>query len=626
MVRRLPVVALLLLLAGAALVPSAAAAKPAKKWTPYERPATFDVVRDANVPIAMRDGTILRANVDRPAAPGRYPTLVVQTPYNKDGVVNIALGGQFEYFAERGYAVVTVDVRGTGASSGQWDSFGPNEQRDGYDTVEWAAAQPWSSGKVGGIGPSYMAITQLLTGAQRPPHLKALFPVVPLADGYRDIVFSGGQINVSFIPFWLGLVTAGNVTPTPAADDPLQTVLALLEHAAGAVNFVVPTVVSAATGGDAAFDGPFWKTRSPLEVVDRIEVPTFVVGGLHDLFQRGEPLIYERLKHNVPARLLMGPWDHLGGSTGAGLPADGVPTLNSIALRWFDHWLIGTDTKVKRIPKVTQWVYGRERYETQADWPDPRLKPQRRYLRAGGELATAAPGAGEEPQTLFQNPAAGICTLSTAQWTAGIGAAIPCTSDGVDDEQGAARYETPPLDRRLELSGPILANLWVETSAADAALTVRVKDVAPDGTVTELTSGWLAGSFRAVDESRSRYVRVRRGKGGKPKAKRLLLQPWHPFTRASVLPVEPGEPIELPIEVFPTSASLEPGHRLRITVSGGDFPHQLPPLPQLADELGGQVRILTEPGRASYVQLPGLRRGCGKRCKPLPTPELIRGD
>ena len=186
-----------------------------------------------------------------------------------------------------------------------------------------------------------MAITQLLTGAQRPPHLKALFPVVPLADGYRDIVFSGGQINVAFIPFWLGLVTAGNVTPTPAADDPLQTVLALLEHAAGVVNFTVPTVLSGATGGDAAFDGPFWKTRSPLELVDRIEVPTFVVGGLHDLFQRGEPLIYERLKHNVPARLLMGPWDHLGGSTGAGLPVDGVPALNSIALRWFDHWLMG---------------------------------------------------------------------------------------------------------------------------------------------------------------------------------------------------------------------------------------------------------------------------------------------
>ena len=215
MLRRLvPFVALLAL----ACVPAAAIAKPAGKhrWTEYTRPATHEVVRDANVPIAMRDGTILRANVDRPATPGQYPVLVVQTPYNKDGVVNTALGGAFQYFAERGYVVVTADVRGTGASEGQWDSFGPLEQRDGYDTIEWAAAQPWSNGKVGGLGPSYMAITQLTTAAQHPPHLEAIFPVVPMGDGYRDIVFSGGDFNVSFIPLWLGLVTVGNLTPTPA--------------------------------------------------------------------------------------------------------------------------------------------------------------------------------------------------------------------------------------------------------------------------------------------------------------------------------------------------------------------------------------------------------------------------
>ena len=406
MLRRLvPTVVLLALVC----VPASAAAKPSGKqhWSEYTRPATYEPVRDANVPIPMRDGTVLRANVDRPSIPGSYPVLVVQTPYNKDGVVNIALGGVFAYFVERGYVVVTVDVRGTGASPGQWDSFGPLEQRDGYDTIEWAAAQPWSNGKVGGLGPSYMAITQLTTAAQRPPHLEAIFPVVPLGDGYRDIVFSGGDINLSFIPFWLGLVTVGNLTPTPAADDPLGTVLALLEHVVGAANFTLPTVLSGTAGGDVAFDGPFWKTRSPLELVDRIEVPAFVVGGLHDLFQRGEPMVYERLKQNVPARLLMGPWDHLTGSRGAGLPADGVPTLNDIALRWFDHWLLGIDTKIGKIPRATQYVYGRDRFETQADWPDPRLKPRRRYLRGGGQITRTVPNEAEAPQTVAQNVSRG---------------------------------------------------------------------------------------------------------------------------------------------------------------------------------------------------------------------------
>ena len=607
-------------------VPATAAAKDKAHWTNYSRPATYGVARDANVAIPMSDGVTLRANVDRPDQSGKYAALVVQTPYNKDGVVNVALGGAFEYLVQRGYAVVTVDVRGTGASGGQWDSFGEAEQRDGYEVVEWAAAQPWSTGKVGLAGPSYMGLNQLLTAARRPPHLKAIFPIVPMADGYRDITFSGGQLNASFIPLWLGLVTAGALTPAPSANDPLGALGALLDHLAGAVNFQVPTIVGGATGGDVAFDGPFWKTRSPLEVVDRIRVPAFVVGGLHDLFQRGEPLVYERLKRHVPARLLMGPWTHVEGSSGAGLPRDGVPSLSEIELRWFDHWLYGMNTHIKRIPKVTQYAYGKERYKVQPDWPDPRLKPRRRYLRGGGRITRPAPEAAETPLAFTQNPAAGICTQSTVQWTAGLGDAIPCTDDGSVDDADGAVYTSKPLPRKLELSGPILANLWVKTTASDAVVTVRVKDVGPDGKATELTAGWLAGSFRKVDPSRSRYVASRRGKDVRREGHRVLLQPWHPFTRDSVLPVPAGQPIELPVEVFPTRATIKRGHRLRITVAGGDFPHQVPPLPQVAASLGGQVQVLTEPGHASYVELPAIHRHCGKRCRPLPVPNLIRGD
>jgi predicted acyl esterase len=166
----------------------------------------------------------------------------------------------------------------------------------------------------------------------------------------------------------------------------------------------------------------------------------------------------------------------------------------------------------------------------------------------------------------------------------------------------------------------------VTTTASDAVVAVRVKDVAPDGKVTELTSGWLAGSMRAVDQSRSRYVKARRGHDQHGKKRRVLLQPWHPFTRASLLPVHPGEPMELPVEIFPTRAATLPGHRLQITVSGGDFPHQAPPLPQLAGSLAGRVEVLTEPGHRSYVELPSLHRHCGGGCGPLPVPNLVRGD
>jgi putative CocE/NonD family hydrolase len=597
---------------------AAPAAAPA--WSGYDRPATFTTTEDRDVAVTMSDGVVLRANVMRPDDTGRHPVLLIQTPYNKDGAVGAAFSSQSQYFVQRGYAVATVDVRGTGSSQGTWDSFGPAEQRDGYELVEWAASQAWSDGDVGLFGASYMGLNQLYTAAQRPPGLKAIFPIVPMVDGYRDIVFSGGDLNASFIPLWLGLVAVGSFQPSQDAvqsGDPTRLVDGLttvLQHVAGSIGFDVPTVIGSATGGDTAYDGPFWKTRSPLEVVDTIDVPAFVVGGHHDLFQRGEPLIYERLKQRVPARLLMGPWTHVDAASGAGLPADGVPALDAIALRWFDRYLMGVDTKVGRIPKVTQYVYGDERWETQADYPDPGLTPQRMYLRGGRALSAAPPSEGEAPQTFLQQPLSGICTQSTSQWTAGLGQALPCATDNRADEAlGTAVYTTAPMADDDVLSGPVLANLWVTTTASDAAVTVRLTDVDPSGASKELTTGWLAASMRAVNASRSRYVNGE------------LMQPWHPFTRESVEPVAAGVPMQLAVEVFPVRATIKAGHALRVTVAPSDFPHQVPPVPQLLAGLGGQVSVLTDPAHPSSVTLPGISDCSATGCAALPVPNLLRG-
>ena len=152
-----------------------------------------------------------------------------------------------------------------------------------------------------------MAITQLTTAARRPKGLKAIFPIVPMADGYRDITFSGGQTNMSFIPLWLGLVTGTSLVPPAYALDGspenlVRGVTTLTTHATNVGGFQLNTVLNAVAGGDIAYDGEFWKTRSTIELLDRIKVPAFVVGGHHDLFQRGEPLVYERLKNRVPPR------------------------------------------------------------------------------------------------------------------------------------------------------------------------------------------------------------------------------------------------------------------------------------------------------------------------------------
>ncbi|MFS0863197.1 CocE/NonD family hydrolase [Fredinandcohnia sp. 179-A 10B2 NHS] len=398
--------------------------KTRKQWDAYDREKSYDVVTERDVFIVMRDGTKLVANVHRPNADGKFPVILTQTPYNKNG----PLGEHNQYLVERGYVHVVVDVRGTGGSQGTWDSFGEAEQRDGYELVEWSAKQPWSDGNVGLWGASYMAINQLFTAAQQPPSLKAIFPIVPMGDVYRDILMSGGMMNTGFIPLWLGLVTTtGILPPTYTLSEPITATTTLLGHVGSTLSFPSTTLTSLVTGGEWAYDGPAAHLRSPIYVTDKIQVPTFVTGGLHDIFQRGEPMIYEKLKGRVPTKLLMGNWTH--GDFGSGLPKDGVPTLDQIALRWFDHYLKGINTKVNKIPDVTQFLLGANQFVVQSDYPNPNTKASKWYLHQNGKLNQEEPGLFEKKDYMLQHQVNGICSGSSNQWLAGALSSTPCSKD-----------------------------------------------------------------------------------------------------------------------------------------------------------------------------------------------------
>ena len=559
-------------------------------WT--ARPATYGVHVTQDVKVTMSDGTVLRVNVYRPAradgtpAPGRFPVILTQTPYNKSAP---QLGFRDDYLVERGYVQVVADVRGTGSSAGTWDSFGPNEQRDGAELVRWAHStkRPWSNGDIGLWGISYAAINQFFTAAQHPAGLKAMFPIVPAGDVYRDVVASGGQIDSGFIPFWLGLVTAtGVVPPAYTAVDPASAITVLLQHAAGALAFQGSTIGGAAAGGDPSYDGAFYHQRSPLRVVDKVDVPTFVVGGEYDLFQRGEPMLYQHLAaRGVPSRLLIGPWTHLQASSGPGLPADGLPSLDAMALRWFDRYLGGhadpalaTDVK-----PVSYYEIGSGRWRTAPGW-----LPSSVHARAfdlGGTSTSGTPGtlsttsSASGADDVYPVPVAGLCTRSASQWTAGLAAIPGCETDNRVNDSTATSYETAPLTAPLRVMGPLNARLYLSTTARDGMVSVHVEDVAPDGTVDRLTGGWQVLSHRAVDSTK---VVRRDGE---------VLQTFHPFTRAAQLPVGSGEVYLVDVEVFPTEAVLKPGHRLRISLQAYDTPHLLAPTPQAVDSLGGVITV-----------------------------------
>ncbi len=630
----------LLALAGAALAVAPSRATAATSWTP--EPASWDSVTENDVPLTMKDGTVLRANVGIPVPKGsgatapvpglQFPVLIEQTPYRKDG----GLFTVDPYFVTRGYAFVVVDVRGTGSSQGNWQSFYGAEQQDGPQIVRWAAHQPWANGRAGLLGASYLAINQLLTMEQpdAPSEVKAIFPVVPMSDGYRDVTYHGGNLDAAFIVPWLGLVTGlgappGNQTTDGNPADFMDGVAVAAQHIGNVASFQVPTTLDATTGGTKAYDGPYYQSISPIWRIKNIHVPTFVVGGEFDIFQRGEPLIYNAL--DVPAkRLIIGPWIHLEGSTASTLPADGIPDLKTLQLQWFDQYVKGIDTGEAQQPRVEQYeIMGTQpsHFVASSSYPIAPLAPRNLYLQAGpsgsahslndGVLGDAPPSAaGSDP--LPYVPTGTPCSRTTFQWgdasptQVSIGNA-PCETDERPNEVQELTYTTAPLASAVTVNGPINVHLVAESPLQrNMPFTVRVTDVAPDGTSTQLSAGWLLASERATAPSPVTLT-----------VDGTLLRVFHPFTPDTEQPVA-AAPTPYDIEVFPTFATFQPGHRIRLDVGTGDMPHMLLNAPHTAQSAGAVFLVDRNPANPSYVSLPVVSSQPQGRVAGSSTPSAVQ--
>ena len=611
--RLLSVFGLALVLIGASLSFSTATA--ATTWTPRgeQYPKT---VTERDVAIPMSDGTILRGDVERPADAAskaiakRFPVIVTITAYNKSILASAGgLGGTIpSYLVKRGYVQLTVDARGTGSSEGVWRAFDARENKDGGEIMTWAhsSARPWSNGITGMSGPSYMGISQLWAAAAQPPGLKAIFPQVPGADVYRDVVASGGQLDVGFIPLWLGLVTTtGLIPPTVLATSPESAIKELLDHLTGAGTFTLPLLLNAFLGGEPAYDGPFYKERSVINVIDKVKVPAFFISGEYDLFQRGTPLLFENLnKRGVPAKMIVGPWDHLQASSGADVGKAGHGSLAQLQLRWFDRYLKGRSdpTLNSDIANLTYYEQGTGAWRKSAAWIGPALTGAKLKLSgtsaplgAPGGLTSGTPLSGTS--SIFPVPVAGLCTRSANQWTAGLPnsvlADLPCFSDNQLNDKTGAVFSTKPLTSAVTIQGPINAHLYASSSGGDGMLSVALEDEAPDGTVKRLTGGWQVISHRALDTAKSRYLDG------------VLIQPFHPFTRAAQKTLAPGEAAPIDVEIFPTRAKILPGHKLRIAVQTFDVPHLLPTLPDLLGTLS-VVKIHNSATYPSTINFPSV--------------------
>jgi len=568
-----------------------------------------------NVAVPMSDGTTLRANIFLPSSGGKFPTILTATGYNKDAGnptgqecgSSQGIAGDEPGLAEKGFAVMVFDDRGTGASGGKWDSWGQRTQDDYKEVLGWIQAQPWSNSSVATTGGSYMGITSLLIAEAdaarvaegKPRAVKAIWADIPMADAYRDVTFQGGSVNASFIPLWLGLVgTLSALPPSSTSADPQEAAENYLEHLLNNVEFSGEKVVGATLGEESAYDGPFYRLRSPVVRASEIRVPVVIQGGWGDLFQRGEPLLWESLNRSPDRVLIMSPHYHVTEG-----PAMEDPHLKEA---WFAHWLQGVNNGVERTPHVNLYSINGSHWEHFDRFPLTGTSYQPLYLSGepSGSSAislhdgslTSAPPSAQSGDLAPLLPAASPCTRETAQWTAGAASNGLCDTNNTTYEASSLTYTTAPLQSDTQITGLITADLWAQLSATDATLVAILSDVEASGASNQITAGFLMASQRAIDPKLSTYAQTPKGK--------LMIRPWHPFTKAGQQPVAPNQPTEYKIEIYPTSAIVKAGDRLRLTIGTANTFSSAPPLPDLGNELGGTITLLHGGQYPSNVTLP----------------------
>lgn len=569
----------------------------------------FEVIALHNVMVPAHDGVRLATDVYLPARAGQIagpvPAIVERTPYNKD----TGAAGLVTYFVPRGYAVIVQDVRGRYRSEGRWRPI-RDDGPDGADLLAWIAKQAWSTGKVGTVGTSYAGATQHALAITNAPALAAMVPV----DAMSNTGYYGVRHNGAFELRWLNWVmTLGNATglragATGVASTPNGRLAAVraavvpeaapaLEEMGARIREYVRALplrpgttplmlapdyetwlVEAMRHGD---NDAFWVGMGA-SVVEHVaeyqDVPAFHVTGWYDSWgSQVANLNYVPLsKAKRHQRLLIGPWTHGGqGVSFAGIAEfgpDAAVDMHAIRARWFDRWLKGepngleSDAPVRlfvmgggdahRTPEGRVFVGGTWRDER--EWPLARTQPTPYYLHADGRLSPQMPG--DAPPTRYQfDPRNPVPTIGGNVSSEGVlmprGAQDQrCTPDHwlctdmlpLSARSDVVVFQTPPLDGDIEVTGRLVVTLWVSSDGPDTDFTAKLVDVYPP------SRDFPAGVDLNVGDS---IARARYRNGAKT---------------ATMLP--PDTPVEVTIEMYPTSLVFKRGHRVRLDVSSSNFP------------------------------------------------------
>ena len=494
----------------------------------------------------MRDGVHLAASVFLPplgSEHARLPAILVRTPYGRGATIT----PNYQAFVDHGYAVVVEDVRGRYESEGVFQPL-QQEPADGDDTLNWIARQPWSDGKIGMVGGSYLGIVQWKAALLNNPHLKAIFPVVSGADDYRDRFYSpGGALKLGHRLEWM---SENQRAPGYHPDFSKYT-----------LHLPLRTADIVATGWTSemyreALDHPaydsFWRAISTREQIQKVHIPVFSIGGWYDNFVESDLEAYAALHKNSGLnRILIGPWAHNmsyqfeGASFG---PEAAVP-IRTLQLEWFDQWLMGKDTPLLSQPPVKIFVMGANKWREERQWPPEEARERKLFLVSSGKANTLnGDGALDEKPKWHVSEDSYVFDPRDPAPT--LGGALCCNplvfpwgpkdQRPVEKRNDVLVYTTRPLKEEVEAIGPVKVVLYVATSARDTDFTAKLVDVFPDGYARNLTDGLLRLRYRNSLE--------------KPEL------------------AQAGEVYRITLDAGVTSNVFLKGHRIRVEISSSNFP------------------------------------------------------
>ncbi len=501
---------------------------------------------DRRVP--MRDGVSLSADVFRPDTPGKFPVILVRTPYDN---ASPAYAKQGLFWASHGYAFVIQDVRGRGESDGEFYPL-VHEAEDGYDTQTWCGEAPWSSGKVGTTGGSYLGWTQVYSAGLRNPHLAGMVSIVSPPDPTRNFPIQHGVYGPTTVS-WLAYISGKTLQDTSHIDLiaayrtlPLREMDERFGRRIQAWRdwFDHPTV------------DEYWKKQSYQEQLLESTVPTLHVSGWYDDVLVGTTENYVNLvarAKSAEARerqwLLIGPWGHRVNTTRRLGEVDFGPEalidFDAVQLRWFDRWLKGVENGVESDPKVRIFVMGENRWRNENEWPIARTRTVEYFLHSSGRanslfgdgrLDTTAPD-GEPPDTFRYDPEDPAPFITEPNFSQVGG---PDDYRAVERRDDVLVYSTAPLTEPLEVCGPLTVRLHASSSARDTDWTAKVLDVHPNGFAQRLNDGIVRARYR------------------------------HGMEKASF--VEPRRVESYDIDAWSTCVFLGENHRLRLEISSSAFP------------------------------------------------------